>query len=278
MKTNKTIRRMAAIMGILFAAAATGCQKESEITPNPGSGGTTPPVVTPVSVPKPREITTVMNGITTRIQSYTYDSRGKLSIYVSKNITSVDSVILQPNRVSMITSRNNGTRLNLLLTLNADKTYKRFDALSSLSTPGEHAAFNNTQFKIDSITQPGINFPLAKFDYISNNLNGIQTEVQKINVNYSNNLSYQKGINEIPFSHNPVKYFKLLEQENATTTHLYSKMIQQVIINNGAGRFELHDLVYEFDGQNRVSKITDTITFTTSSSSVQKIAVSTITY
>lgn len=274
---------MAAMMVILFAATATGCQNENEITPNPGSGVTTPPVVTPpaaVSVPKPKEIITVVNGMTTRIQSYTYDSQGMLTIYASKNEASVDSVIMQPNQVSYRSIRSGGLRVNMGLALNSNKTYKRVDLLSS-STGGvvDQAIFNhNAQFRIDSITQPRTDLPLARFDYISNNLNGIQMEVQKINVNYSHNLSYQKGINEIPFSITPVKYFKLLEQEDATTTQLYNKLLKQIIINNGTGRFELHDFVYEFDGQNRVSKITDTITFTTSSTSVQKIAVSTITY
>lgn len=152
------------------------------------------------------------------------------------------------------------------------------DVLSSSNTTTESAIFNSTQFKIDSITKQGLNFPLAKFDYISNNLNGIQTEVQKINVNYYNNLSYQKGINELPIFITPIRYYKVLEQEDATTTHLFNKMLKQIIINNGAGRFELHDFVYEFDSQNRVRKITDTITLTTSSSSVQKTAVTTITY
>ncbi len=281
MKTNKTIRSMAAIAAVIFAVAATGCQKENEITPNPGTGVTPPPVVSPPApavVPKPREITTITDGVVSRIQTYTYDSQGKLSIYVSKNETSVDTVVIQTEQASIRTIRNNGTRVNLALRINANKTYKRMDVLSSSNTTTESAIFNSTQFKIDSITKQGLNFPLAKFDYISNNLNGIQTEVQKINVNYYNNLSYQKGINELPIFITPIRYYKVLEQEDATTTHLFNKMLKQIIINNGAGRFELHDFVYEFDSQNRVRKITDTITLTTSSSSVQKTAVTTITY
>ena len=281
MKTNKTIRSMAAIAAVIFAVAATGCQKENEITPNPGTGVTPPPVVSPPApavVPKPREITTITDGVVSRIQTYTYDSQGKLSIYVSKNETSVDTVVIQTEQASIRTIRNNGTRVNLALRINANKTYKRMDVLSSSNTTTESAIFNSTQFKIDSITKQGLNLPLAKFDYISNNLNGIQTEVQKINVNYYNNLSYQKGINELPIFITPIRYYKVLEQEDATTTHLFNKMLKQIIINNGAGRFELHDFVYEFDSQNRVRKITDTITLTTSSSSVQKTAVTTITY
>jgi len=283
MKTTNQIRSMATVMVLLFVVTATGCQKENEITPNPGTGVTPPPVVSPPApavVPKPREITTITDGVVSRIQTYTYDSQEKLSIYVSKNETSVDSVIMQSDQqVSFRTVRNNGSKQNVVLSLNANKTYKRMDLLSPVTGGvADQAVINNTQFRIDSIMQPRTGLPLGKFNYISNNLNAIQTEVQRINVNYFNNLPYQKGINEILLPSTPLKYYKLLEQEDITTTHFFDKLMQQVIINIGSGRFELHDYSYEFDNENRVTKITDAITFTTSGSSVRKIAVSTITY
>ncbi len=65
--------------------------------------------------------------------------------------------------------------------------------------------------------------------------------------------------------------------ENATSTVLYSKLIRQVIMDFG-NRRELHDYTYTFDANNRVTQIRDTQTTVTSTSSVQKVFVSSVSY
>ncbi len=286
MKTIKTIRSRVAMMVVIFAVAATSCQKENNITPNPGNGVVTPPPanipVTPPApaVPQPRFISTTVNGTTIKLETYEYDAQGKLKSYVSKNETSLDSVIIQPDRTLIISNRNSGSRQLTALSLNADKTFKQMDLLSSVTGGNiiDQAFFKNTQFRIDSVVQSVNNPASLKIGYIGNKLNSIELGAQKINVNYFENLPYQKGINEIPVKFLPIRYLKVLEQGGISSTSLYNKLICQVIINNGNSRFELHDYVYEFDAQSRVTKITDTITFTTASTSTQKVAISVISY
>lgn len=81
--------------------------------------------------------------------------------------------------------------------------------------------------------RPG-NTPLVvgEFDYTSNNLTKIGAEI-RIDINYFNDLPYQKGINEIPVALKPIKFYKVMEIENTTSTILYSKMIRQIIIDFG---------------------------------------------
>ena len=68
-----------------------------------------------------------------------------------------------------------------------------------------------------------------------------------------------------------------MEQENISSMQLYNKLVRQVIIDFG-NRRDLHDLAYTFDSNNRVTKITDTFTTVTNTSSTQKILISNIVY
>ena len=282
MKTNNTIRSMAAMMVILFAVTTTSCQKENEITPNPGTGVTTPPVNNtppPVAVPplpavntKPRFITTVANGSTVRSQGYEYDSQGKLIRYFSKNTASVDSVILSGNVALFKTARNSGTSVQKLI-MNSNKTMR------NLISDNIELRFEHNQNKINTLTQSidgGTFNTVARMDYLDDNLSAINGEAV-ISYTYYNNLPYQKGINELPTALKPFQYYKVLEQEEATSNVLYKKLLKQSVLNTG-GRREMHEFVYAFDSDNRVSKITETITITVSGNSTQKTSESIISY
>ncbi|MFN8236787.1 MAG: hypothetical protein U0T77_01335 [Chitinophagales bacterium] len=274
MKTIKTIRSRIAMMVVLFAVAATSCQKENEIAPVTPVVPTTP--VTPAVSMKPRFITTSENGINLRKEEYRYDDQGKLTLYISGSSTAagVDSVEMQTNAVTF-RLQNGNSRRREVLTFNADKT------CSSIFSAADQANFVNNQLKFNSVELVRANnTPLRaiQFTYQGNKISRIQTELQFIDINYYENLPYQKGINEIPIGLKELKYFKTMEIENITSSIAYDKLIKQIIITNGRGNTELHDYAYVLDTNNRVTKITDTVTFTTPSTSSQRVFVSAIAY
>ncbi len=268
MKT-RTFRSIVAMMVIFFAVSATSCKKESEITPDNGVNTPIAPTAPVVSV-KPRIITTTENGSTVRSQLYEYDSQGKLIRYSSKNATSVDSVILSANSVAF---KKQSSNVNQVLSFNPDKTFKSlFSATSQIN-------FVNTQTQLGSIAlinSSGASTTQGNFNYTVGNLTAINSEAT-INFNYYDNLPYQKGINELPILFKPIQFYKVMEQEQATATTLYNKLLRNSILDLGS-RQELHEYVYAFDANNRVTKITDTFTKITSGTSTQKVSVSTITY
>ncbi|MFN8295463.1 MAG: hypothetical protein U0T69_04670 [Chitinophagales bacterium] len=277
MKTNKTIRSIVAMMVIFFAVTATSCKKENEITPETPQAPTAPgvpntPVIPAVSM-KPVSIITTENGSAVRKQVYNYNAQGKLIRYESlAGANASDSVVPSNNSIAFF--KHGSSDAIQVLTLNTDKTFK------SLFLRTSQADFVNNQNQLNLIQQTrpdGSILTAAEFAYVGNNLNAIGGEI-RININYYNNLPYQKGINEIPVIVKPIKFYKLMEQENITTTLLYNKLIHQVIIQSSASRFETHEFTYVFDSNNRVTQITDVITVTTSTSSAQKVLVSTVSY
>ena len=269
-----SIRSIVTMMVIFFAVAATSCQKESEIVPANPTTPTAPTIpvtpVTPAVSMRPVNIITTENGSAVRKEIYRYDAQGKLTHYVSSGTPTSDSVIISANTV--VFKKITGVSPQVL-NFNADKTFK---SLVLASLQGD---FQNNQTKLGSFTETrsnGTPVTVANFIYTGSNLTRINTEI-RIDFNYYNNLPYQRGINEIPLPFKPTQYYKLMEQENLTTTTLYDKLLRQVIINRGANSFETHEYVYVFDSNNRVTQITDTITKTTSTTSTQKVLVSTIT-
>ncbi len=273
MKTTQTIRSMASMMLIFFAVAATSCKKESTITPTTPTAPVIPSTpVTPALSVKPLSIVTTENGISVRKQIYEYDAQGKLSKYMSTDrILGLDSVLLRSNNVSFKTTES--ANVSQSLTFNADKTFK---ALFSASNQTD---FENNQTKLSRMTKARLNstpLTVGVFNYTNNNLSSIGAEI-RIDINYHDNLPYQKGINEIPIALKPIKFFKIMEMENTTTSVLYSKLIRQVILDFG-NRRELHDYTYTFDANNRVTQIRDTQTTVTSTSSVQKVFISSVSY
>jgi len=276
MKTNKTTRSIVAMMVIFFAVSISSCKKEDSIVPNNPNVPTTPVAptipVTPAVSMKPTSIITSENGTSVRKEIYKYDATGKLNNYVSITRNGEDSVLIADNRVAF--KRQGANAVSQVLTFNTDKTFK------AIFSATDQTDFVNNQTKLSRITKARPNntpLTVGEFAYTNNNLSSIGAEI-RIDINYYNNLPYQKGINEIPLAFKPVFNYKVMEQENATTSILYNKLIKQVIINFGGSRFELHDYVYDFDTSNRVIKITDTVTNTTTNSSTQKVLISNITY
>ncbi len=274
MKTIKTIRSMAAIAAVLFAATLAGCKKTeiAPIAPPPVNNTPPPTVVVPAINTKPRFIITTENGSNVKSQAYEYDSQGKLIRFFSKNTTSVDTVIINSNNVIFKTQRNSGVSIQKLF-LNTDKTMK------NLFSDNIEIQFENNQNKIRRLTQSVDNRSfnnVAGLDYTNNSLSSINAEAV-LSFNYYNDLPYQKGINELPTAFKPFQYYKVLEQEQATTSLLYNKLLKQALMNAGTRR-ELHNYVYTFDADNRVIKITDTITISVGGSSVQKTQESIISY
>jgi hypothetical protein len=186
MKTNKTIRSRVAMMVILFAAAATGCKKESEITP--GNGINTPPVnpvATAVST-KPRSIITSENGTDLRKQIYEYDAQGKLTKYESTG-TSSDSVLVNGNSVTF--KRPGSNNAVLVLTFNPDKTFK------ASFTANTQFDFINNQSKLSRMTQASPNnIPAtdAVFNYTNNNIGSMASEI-RVELDYFDNPAIPKG-------------------------------------------------------------------------------------
>jgi hypothetical protein len=276
MKTNKTIRSIVAMMVIFFAVSISSCKKEDSIVPNNPNVPTTPIAptipVTPAVSMKPTSIITSENGTSVRKEIYKYDATGKLNNYVSITRNGEDSILISSNSVAF--KRQGGNAVSQVLTFNTDKTFK------AVFSATDQTDFVNNQSQLSRITKARPNntpLTVGEFAYTNNNLSSIGAEI-RIDINYYNNLPYQKGINEIPLAFKPVFNYKVMEQENATTSVLYNKLIKQVITNFGGNRFELHDYVYDFDANNRVIKITDTVTNTTTNSSTQKVLVSNITY
>jgi hypothetical protein len=276
MKTNKTTRSIVAMMVIFFAVSISSCKKEDSIVPNNPNVPTTPVAptipVTPAVSMKPTSIITSENGTSVRKEIYKYDATGKLNNYVSITRNGEDSVLIADNRVAF--KRQGANVVSQVLTFNTDKTFK------AIFSATDQTDFVNNQTKLSRITKARPNntpLTVGEFAYTNNNLSSIGAEI-RIDINYYNNLPYQKGINEIPLAFKPVFNYKVMEQENATTSILYNKLIKQVITNFGGSRFELHDYVYDFDTSNRVIKITDTVTNTTANSSTQKVLISNITY
>lgn len=257
-------------MVILFAAAATGCKKESEITP--GNGINTPPVnpvATAVST-KPRSIITSENGTDLRKQIYEYDAQGKLTKYESTG-TSSDSVLVNGNSVTF--KRPGSNNAVLVLTFNPDKTFK------ASFTANTQFDFINNQSKLSRMTQASPNnIPAtdAVFNYTNNNIGSMASEI-RVELDYFDNLPYQKGINEIPIALKPIKYYKIMEQENATSTVLYNKMLRSVSLVSGSRR-ETHEYTYAFDADRRVTQINELITNSTATSSSQRILKSSVSY
>ena len=269
-----SIRSIVTMMVIFFIVAATSCNKDNKIAPTAPPVPAIPP--TPVTLAislKPIFIETKENGNTIRKQSYAYDSQGKLAKYESSTgvASTSDSVLVRQNNVSFKTPGSN--TINQSLTFNADKT---FDALFSAT---DQIDFENNQTKLSRMTKARPNstpLNVGVFNYTNNNLSSIGAEI-RIDINYHDNLPYQKGINEIPIALKPVKFYKIIEMENTTTSVLYSKLIRQVILDFG-NRRELHDYTYTFDTNNRVTQIRDTQTTVTSTSSVQKVFISSVSY
>lgn len=272
-----SIRSIVAMTVIFFAVTATSCKKESEIAPANPTTPTAPVIpttpVTPTVSMKPVNIITTENGSAVRKQIYGYNAQGKLVKYESlAGINASDSVALATNSIAF--HRHGSSNAIQVLTFNSDKTFK------SLFFGNSQIDFVNNQTQLSQLQQTRADGSIltgAEFAYIGNNLNSMSAEI-RININYYSNLPYQKGINEIPVALKPIKFYKLLEQENATATVLYTKLIHQVIIQSSASRFETHEFTYVFDTNNRVTQITDTITTTTSSTSSQKVLVSTVAY
>ena len=263
------------MMVIFFAVATSSCKKEENITPvNTPTAPVIPTTpVTPAVSMKPRVIETSENGTLIRKQNYAYDAQGKLQKYESSTgiAASSDSVLLRENNVSFKTPGS--STISQSLTFNADKTLK------ALFTANDQTDFVNNQTKLSRITKINSNatpVTVGVFNYTNNNLSSIGAEI-RIDINYHDNLPYQKGINEIPVALKPIKFYKIMEMENATTTVLYSKLIRQIIFDFG-NRRELHDFTYTFDANQRVTQMIDTQTFVTSTSSTQKVLVSNISY
>jgi len=285
MNTNKKIRSMIALALIIFAASTTSCKKEENITPsNTPTTPTTPvtPPVVPVTPPvvvqpsvsmKPKNITTTENGVIIRKQSYQYEANGKLKRYISTENNLSDSVVISSDGTSVDFRMHTTSNVRNTLQLNADKTFK------SLAFGSTQINFTNSQTKLSSMTQSrtnGSTFIAAQFQYTTNNLSVVGAEA-RFDFNYYDNLPYQKGINEMPILLKPIQFYKVMELENATTTILYNKLLRQAIIDFG-NRKELHAYAYVMDTNNRVIQITDTVTNVTSTTSTQKVLVSTIAY
>ncbi len=262
MKTNTIIRSMAAIAAVIFAIAATGCQKENEITPNPGNGVITPPIVVPGVNMKPKKITTTDGGVVEYEEFYTYDSQNHLLLYLKKKNHLSDSVRIKSGFVDIITN-SGGLIYKETLTLNPDKTFKH---IAQKDPNGGNIEFDclNSQIKLSRIVRLRANTTpktILVANYLTNpDIAEIQVEESKYIISYYNNLPYQKGINEISGEFYSLRYFKVMEQEDATTMFLYNKLIKNItLVSNSSLIREVHDFTYEFDSSNRVTVVKETI-------------------
>ncbi|MCB0506991.1 MAG: hypothetical protein KDD21_01700 [Bacteroidetes bacterium] len=272
MKTVTKIRSIVAIIVIFFAAFSTSCNKAENITPTPPTPQGPQIPETPAVSLKPSTIITTENGVATRKQFYQYDNQGNLLKYLSVDVNNgFDSVLLRSNNVSFKTSETN--EIAQSLTLNNSRTFK---SLFSGTTQIDFINNGNNLSSMQRIRQGNTPLNVGAFTYSGNNLSVIGAEI-RIDINYHQNLPYQKGINEIPVALKPIKFYKIMEMENATSTFLYNKFIRQVIIDFG-NRKELHSYSYTFDENNRVTEIRDVQTITTSTSSSQKTVISNISY
>jgi len=278
MKTNQKIRSMIALALIIFAASTTSCKKEDDVRPNNTTPvapiiPVTPPIVTPAVSMKPVVLLTTQNGVLIRKQQYQYEANGNLKRYISTENNVSDSVVISSDLASVDFRMHTSSSLRNTLQLNTDKTFK------SLTFGSTQINFVNSQTKLASMTQfraNGTSFTAAQFQYSNNNLSAIGAEA-RFDFNYYDNLPYQKGINEMPILLKPIQFYKVMELENATTTTLYNKLLRQAIIDFGS-RKELHAYEYVMDANNRVTQITDTITNVTSTTSTQKVLITSVSY
>ncbi len=271
MKKSINIRNILSILLLFcFAITNTACKKEQNITPQAPSTPVTP--VSPAVSTKPIIITTSENGTTMRKQIYEYNEQGKLIKYQSRDRNNgLDSVLIRSNNIAFKASESNSIAQSL--TLNNDKSFK------SIFNANDQTDFVNNSNKLVRMLRIRTNntpINVGEFTYTEGNLSSIQAEI-RIDINYHQNLPYQKGINEIPVALKPIKFYKIMEMENATSTVLYNKLIRQIILDFGSRR-ELHEYSYTFDSNNRVTQINDTQTTIVNNVSAQKTIISTITY
>ena len=214
----KTIKNKIAIMIFLSISILSACKKEEAVTPISPSTPTAPtiPVIPAVSM-KPIHVFTTENGATIKSQNFNYNTQGVLVKYDVKSSTGIDSVIINSNSVAF--KKNTSNNVVASLTLNTDKTFK------SLFQGNDQFFFehNNTQLlSLFKIIPNNASQQTAQFNYTNNTLTTIFAEI-RIDINYHNNLPYQKGINELPVALKPIQFYKAIELSNISTSVLYNK-------------------------------------------------------
>jgi len=257
MKTIQPFRTITALMLVLFAITVSSCKKESTVAPE-------------VSL-KPTKIITTENGTTIRIQRYVYDAQGKLANYESIGNGTSDSVLVRAGSIAF--KRPGNSEVSQVLTFNADRTFK------AIFSATEQTDFANNQTKLSRITKARPNntpLSVGVFNYTNDNLSAMLAEI-RIDISYHDNLPYQKGINEIPVAFKPLQFYKILEQEDATATQLYSRLINSILLDFG-NRQERHDYTYTFDAEDRVTEINELVTIITPSSTNLLQFTSTVSY
>ncbi len=253
MKTLNSIRSMAAIAAVIFAIAATGCQKENEITPNNN------PTTTVSFKPKSIVTTKVGNPEAVRTQTYEYDGNNKLLKFLSVSGTTRDSLFFTSEGMGFIRRVRGDVQTKENLRFNPDKSLKE---LSSSSSSGL------IRLTPDFIALPGSSNTLSAlrdanhhigFSYLDGNLKSISVNTEGVNFTYYNNLGFQKGINEIPVESTALMYHKLAEQEGMTNYSFSSKLIHTITATDGGVVRRINTFSYVQDTNGRVTTIFETV-------------------
>jgi hypothetical protein len=235
---------MTAMMVIFFAVSISSCKKEAEIAP-------VNPIIPQVSFNPKSIITRNDAGSVIQTEQFHYDAQNVLTSYSRRNSSGTDTASLFGNFIRFQTLGGQKEIQNIL----PDKSLGNIDISVEKKIIVEKSGDN---FLDKTIKQFGAFFiPVtSSFNYASGSVSRIATDNEVIEITYNNNITYQKGINEIPFSVATVNKFKVLELGNATSTKLYSKLIQSVVIKvNGAVKEE-HQYGYRKDANGRITEVT----------------------
>ena len=263
MKNTTTIRRMMATIAIIFAVATTSCKKENEVTPNNNGNQNNN---TPAVSMKPKNITTIENGATVRTQTYQYDAQKKLTKYSSSEQNVIDELLINNDGISVTRTQQNVLKQTERVIFNADKSLRQIVSTSDNSTSkffGDFSTIDNSG--ISALTSI-INENLALnqsigFGYTEGNLTAIGAGTDRVAFTYFNNLTFQKGINELPVSAMSLRYHKIIEQEDMASYKFSSKLISTITVTNGAVIKIIRSFVYTQDAQGRVTNIFESISF-----------------
>ena len=249
-----------AIIAVIFAAIITSCKKENEVTPN-GNQNNTPVVVNE----KPLSIITrdLSNNRIVIEERFTYQNN-QLVKYVKKSADEIDSVIVfqsasQNGFQDFSTFASLPTSVQTLF-LSSDKQMHDFTT-SNNGITGNFAISNSTISNVVNSANAQ-RFLIKDAVYENDNIksfvvNGIGVDTVK--VTYDESLGYKKGINELPITFNAMRFFKLLELNNMTSTKMYSKLIKFITkkTNKRTNNFTTHQFSYTFDAKGRIATITD---------------------
>lgn len=297
MKTISHTKRMIAAAAILFTVIFSGCEKAAIMPANNNDGtatfnsahrvsGSSPQgsqpqsIITDVTLVSDhiqKIVTTNSNRTVVQTQTYNYDGRN-FGIYVCSNSLGTDTVVRSGWNQVRFWIQSDAAQLRSQ-SLFVNSTDRNLGGLS-IGTLGSYVAFNHSH---NLLTQAngsyrGLQTVQTKFTYSGNNVVGISNDFHKTTISYYTNLPYQPGINSISSDLAPIRYFKLLETANITSTVLYDKLIKKVTVVNSNGTTNTFDYSYTLNSKNQVTQIVETITQKTSTSIITSAFTHKITY